>query len=74
MVCQVAIFKKNTDPSIDAMQVMKQRIDSAEGRRRYSQRIGTLEPVFDNLRHNKCLGIRLRNDFRIRVVSLASIP
>ena len=51
----MAIFKKNTDPSIDAMQVMKQRIDSAEGRRRYSQRIGTLEPVFDNLRHNKRL-------------------
>ncbi|MCA3091470.1 MAG: transposase, partial [Rhodocyclaceae bacterium] len=34
---------------------MKQRIDSLEGRRRYSQRIGTVEPVFGNLRHNKRL-------------------
>jgi hypothetical protein len=34
---------------------MKQRIDSSEGRRRYSQRIGTVEPVFGNLRHNKRL-------------------
>jgi hypothetical protein len=30
-------------------------IDSPEGRRRYSQRIGTVEPVFGNLRHNKRL-------------------
>jgi hypothetical protein len=37
------------------MQVMKQRIDSPEGRRRYSQRLGTVEPVFGNLRHNKRL-------------------
>jgi transposase len=55
VVRQVAIFKKNSDPSIDAMRLMKQRIDSAEGRRRYSQRIGTVEPVFGNLRHNKRL-------------------
>ncbi len=32
-----------------------QRIDSPEGRRRYSQRVGTVEPVFGNLRHNKRL-------------------
>jgi hypothetical protein len=43
------------DPSIDAIHAMKQRIDSAEARRRYSQRIGTVEPVFSNLRHDKRL-------------------
>lgn len=55
VVRQVAIFRKNVDPSIDAIHAMKERIDSAEGRRRYSQRIGTVEPVFGNLRHNKRL-------------------
>jgi transposase len=55
VVRQVAIFKKNADPSIDAINAMKQRIDSAEGRRRYSQRIGAVEPVFGNLRRNKRL-------------------
>ncbi len=34
---------------------MKQRIDSPEGRRRYSQRIGTVEPVFGKIRHSKWL-------------------
>ena len=34
---------------------MKQRIDSPEGRQRYSQRIGTVEPVFSNIRHNRRL-------------------
>ena len=34
---------------------MKCAIDSARGRRLYSQRIGTVEPVFGNLRHNKRL-------------------
>jgi hypothetical protein len=34
---------------------MKRAIDSARGRRIYSQRIATVEPVFANLRHNKCL-------------------
>jgi Transposase DDE domain len=34
---------------------MKQAIDCAQGRRRYSQRFGTVEPVFANIRHNKRL-------------------
>lgn len=34
---------------------MRQAIDSARGRQLYSQRIGTVEPVFANLRHNKRL-------------------
>jgi len=34
---------------------MKHTIDSAYGKQLYSQRIGTVEPVFGNLRHNKLL-------------------
>lgn len=34
---------------------MRQAIDSPRGRRLYSQRIATVEPVFGNLRHNKRL-------------------
>lgn len=34
---------------------MRQAIDSPRGRRLYSQRIATVEPVFANLRHNKRL-------------------
>jgi hypothetical protein len=34
---------------------MRAAIDSAHGRRLYSQRIATVEPVFGNLRHNKRL-------------------
>ncbi|MEJ6003897.1 transposase, partial [Paucibacter soli] len=34
---------------------MRQAIDSPRGRQLYSQRIGTVEPVFANLRHNKHL-------------------
>ncbi len=46
--CQLSLVGK-------PMQVMKPRIDSPEERRRYSQRLGTVEPVFGNLRHNKRL-------------------
>jgi len=34
---------------------MRQAIDSPRGRQLYSQRIGTVEPVFANIRHNKRL-------------------
>jgi len=34
---------------------MRQRLDSAEGRARYAQRFGAVEPVFGNLRANKRL-------------------
>ncbi|CAH0066288.1 IS1182 family transposase [Pseudomonas putida] len=39
----------------DAITRMRTAIDSPEGRRRYGRRIGTVEPVFGNLRHNKRL-------------------
>lgn len=54
-VRQVAIFKKEQRSPNDVLEAMKQRIDSPEGRRLYSQRIGTVEPVFGNIRHNKRL-------------------
>jgi len=34
---------------------MRQAIDSSRGRQLYSQLIGTVEPVFGNVRHNKRL-------------------
>ncbi len=34
---------------------MRRAIDSDKGRELYSQRIGTVEPVFGNIRHNKKL-------------------
>ena len=34
---------------------MKQAIDSEQGRKLYSKRMGTVEPVFGNLRANKGL-------------------
>lgn len=34
---------------------MKEKIDSPEGRKRYGKRMGTVEPVFGNLRENKGL-------------------
>jgi transposase len=54
-VRQVAIFKKGKPGPLSATEAMKRRIDSDEGRRRYGQRIGTVEPVFGNLRYNKRL-------------------
>jgi hypothetical protein len=33
--------------------VMRQAIDSPEGRALYGKRMGTVEPVFANLKHNK---------------------
>ena len=52
---QVALFAKNQASPMAAIETMKRAIDSPRGRRLYSQRIGTVEPVFANLRHNKRL-------------------
>ena len=43
--------KDNSNPS----ERMRPAIDSAKGRQLYSQRFGTVEPVFANIRHNKRL-------------------
>jgi hypothetical protein len=52
-VRQVAMFVKGQPGVNAASQLMKQAIDSERGRRIYSQRIATVEPVFANIRHNK---------------------
>jgi transposase len=54
-VRQVAIFAKDQSSPHAATELMKRAIDSARGRRIYSQRIATVEPVFANIRHNKRL-------------------
>jgi len=51
---QVAINLHRARP-LDAVERMRRAIDSPRGRRLYGQRIGTVEPVFGNLRHNKRL-------------------
>jgi transposase len=52
---QVAIMIGRVDRAQDPMVRMREAIDSAQGRRLYSQWIGTVEPVFANIRHNKRL-------------------
>jgi transposase len=54
--------KDPTHPS----ECMRQAIDSPRGRQLYSQRIGTVEPVFANIRHNKRL-TRLNHRGRAKV-------
>lgn len=51
---QVAINLNRPKP-IDAMALMREAIDSPRGRALYGKRIGTVETVFANLRHNKRL-------------------
>jgi transposase len=52
---QVTRFEpKASDPNHPSER-MRRAIDSPQGRRLYSQRIGTVEPVFGNIRHNKGL-------------------
>ncbi|XPQ01738.1 transposase [Photobacterium leiognathi subsp. mandapamensis] len=45
------IYKNTKD--FDHMQAMKDKIDSPEGRRQYSKRLGCVEPVFGNITVNK---------------------
>ena len=54
-VRQVAIFTQHQASPYAAIEAMKRAIDAPRGRQLYSQRIGTVEPVFANLRHNKRL-------------------
>jgi hypothetical protein len=53
--CQVTRFEKKTSDPLHPSERMKRAIDSARGRHMYSQRIGTVKPVFGNIRHNKGL-------------------
>jgi hypothetical protein len=49
---QVAFFTgKTKGAAATYTKLMKEKIDSEEGRAIYSKRIGTVEPVFGNIRH-----------------------
>ena len=50
---QVARFQPRRRSADDPSQRMREAIDSAQGRRLYSRRIATVEPVFANIRHHK---------------------
>lgn len=52
---QVAFFHTQQASPLPYTERMKQAIDSPDGRRRYGQRMATVEPVFGNLRYNKKL-------------------
>ena len=52
---QVTRFEPRRQDPTNPSERMRQAIDSPRGRQLYSQRIGTVEPVFGNLRHNKRL-------------------
>jgi hypothetical protein len=50
---QVALLTRSQKTTRSAR--MRQRIDSREGREQYARRLGIVEPVFGNIRHNKGL-------------------
>lgn len=50
---QLARFEPRLREATNPSERMRQAIDSAQGRRLYSQRIATVEPVFANIRHHK---------------------
>jgi hypothetical protein len=53
---QVAFFRgKAAETPASHTDRMKRRLDTPAGRLRYGQRLGAVEPVFGNLRHNKGL-------------------
>ena len=52
---EVTRFEPKTLDNTHPSERMRQAIDSPKGRQLYSQRFGTVEPVFANIRHNKRL-------------------
>ena len=61
---QVAVLTRYKH--MEHSQRMRERIDSEEGRRQYAQRLGTVEPVFGNIRHNKRMNrFTLRGQFKV---------
>ena len=63
---QVARFEPKPKDPTNASERMRLAIDSPRGRQLYSQRFGTVEPVFANIRHNKRLA-RLNHRGRTKV-------
>lgn len=54
-VRQVSFMCKEQNATIRSIEIMRQAIDSERGRKLYGKRMGTIEPVFGNLRANKGL-------------------
>jgi len=52
---QVSFVIKACEHKSESVDWMKARIDSAEGKERYAQRMAVVEPVFGNIRSNKGL-------------------
>lgn len=52
---QVSVLTRKTHAKHPHTQRMRERIDSEDGRARYGRRLGTVEPVFGNVRYNKGL-------------------
>jgi len=52
---QVSRFEPRTKDPQNPSERMRSAIDSVKGRQLYGGRIGTVEPVFGNIRHNKGL-------------------
>ena len=50
---QVMFFKKDQPSPKKILAVMREAIDSPEGRALYGKRMGAVEPVFANVKHNK---------------------
>ncbi len=50
---QVIIAHDKSSQASNVIDKMKAKIDSFSGRREYSQRLGTIEPVFGNITVNK---------------------
>jgi transposase len=63
---QVCRFEPKAQDPTNPSERMRQAIDSPRGRQLYSQRMGTVEPVFANIRHNKRL-TRLNHRGRAKV-------
>ena len=63
---QVSRFEPKPKDNANPSERMRQAIDSLRGRQLYSQRFGTVEPVFGNIRHNKRLA-RLNHRGRTKV-------
>lgn len=57
------------EPARPNCQAMRGKVDTPEGRERYSYRMGTIEPIFANLRHSKNLHrINYRGRKRVAVI------
>lgn len=68
----VGIFAKGQPSAKEVLESMKRHIDCPVGRARHSQRIGTVEPVFGNLRRNKRLNrFTLRGNKKVEAVPCA---